>query len=98
MSDASPKNEPGRVGALSLVLLGLALACGRQDGIVGVQPLDALGMSGAPATPLGFSDEFATNSGIWQEQTELWHPASHWYPSKGAADYPAGDVTYSSIG
>jgi hypothetical protein len=42
------------------------LACGRQDGIVGVAPLGAAGASAA-----GFFDEFAENTGIWAEQTAV---------------------------
>ncbi|HVY30839.1 MAG TPA: hypothetical protein VHB79_29975 [Polyangiaceae bacterium] len=61
--------------ALALLLAASALgACGRQDGIVGVEPLQAPSAAGAAGTGAGggaFSEEFVGNSGIWQEQTRL---------------------------
>ena len=57
-----------------LLLSCALLACGHQDGLVGVEPLGAAGQSAdgaAGANAGGFLQEFAADTGAWQAETVL---------------------------
>lgn len=72
MFDASAATR--QAGALLLASVSALVGCGRQDGIVGVEPLSTPAAAGAAGNGPGssaFSEEFTKNVGFWQEQTRL---------------------------
>ena len=74
MFDCSRANS-SRSGLRPCLVLSCALlACGHQDGLVGVEPLGAAGQSTdgtGGASAAGFLEEFAADTGAWQAETVL---------------------------
>jgi hypothetical protein len=74
MSVWSPANSSIHWQARCLLLGGLLVACGHQDGLVGVEPLAQAGQGPGGAAgqrSAGFVEEFAADSGAWEAQNEL---------------------------